>query len=103
MIDRDVDLPMGNAELRLNFADLRSEVAEVKDIALETHDQAVKTNGRVNWLEKTAYTALGALPLLTFWAAWLTYKELDAPPPVQEEQIQAAVLQALDAYDAEVR
>lgn len=99
MINHDVDSPMGNAELRLNFANIESELADNKRITLATHEQAKKTNGRVNWMEKTIWLSMGAIPLLTIWAGWLTKEMLEARSP-QSIEIQAAVTQALDAYDS---
>jgi hypothetical protein len=87
----EVDKPMGNAELRLRLA-------SIETIGMETHEQAKKTNGRVNWLEKTAWVASGAIPLLTLWAGWLTLHQLNSPQPVTEPQIQAAVQSAIDNY-----
>lgn len=91
---KDVDVPMGNAELRLTLASIENEISDVKGITMDTHEQAKKTNGRVNWLEKAMWTALGALPLLTVWAGWLTVLQLNQPKPVDQFQIQAAVNEA---------
>lgn len=90
---RDVDMPMGNAEMRLLFAGLENEIADVKGITLETRDQAKKTNGRVNWLEKSMWMAMGALPLLSLMSLWMmqqvmSLKEVQAR---QGYDIQAAV------------
>lgn len=80
----DVDLPMGNAELRLRLQNIET-------ISNETHIQAKKTNGRVNWMEKVIWTAMGALPLLTVWSGWLTLDMLNQPQTVTPDQLQAAV------------
>ncbi len=63
----------------------------------EIKAQVLKTNGRVNWLEKAMWTALGALPLLTVWAGFLTKEILDQKGKAVEVPtavIQAAVNQA---------
>lgn len=93
--ERDVDKPMGNAELRLSLAGIESEVAAVKNTLDEVHTQAKKTNGRVNWLEKGMYVSVGALPLLTIWALWLTVATLDKPAPLDAQQLQQVVESAL--------
>ena len=82
---------MGNAELRLTLASIENEISDVKSISMETHEQAKKTNGRVNMHDKMLWTALGALPLLTVWAGWLTLLQLNQPPPVSSQEIQTAV------------
>lgn len=115
----DVDRPMGNAELRLTLANIASEVVDTKAIAIETHTQAKATNGRVTYLEKqnikceavekavvkltqtstwserSIWISMGAIPLLTVWALWLTKAQLERPaqftPAEQSVQIQAAV------------
>lgn len=103
-ISHDVDQPMGNAELRLTLASIENEIGDVKSIAMETRQGQKYTNGKVRWLIKLAWLSMGALPLLTVWAAWLTKVQLErglAAEPVQAEQIQAAVLDALEQYEAE--
>jgi hypothetical protein len=94
----DVDRPMGNAELRLTLQAIESELASNTTISLETHAQAKKTNGRVNWMEKTIWLSMGAIPLLTIWAGWLTLEILDGRD-VRSNEIQSAVIQALDNYE----
>lgn len=74
----DVDAPMGNAELRLALASIENEVSDVKRISMDVHEQAVHTNGTVRWHTKMLWLAMGALPLLTGWAAWLTLYALHA-------------------------
>lgn len=92
----DVDQPMGNAELRLTLASLENEIGDVKGLSLDIHEQTKKTNGRVNLLMKVAWMAGGALPLLTFWAAWLTYQQLYPPhPQISQQEMQAAFNQVL--------
>lgn len=105
----DVDKPMGNAELRLSLASIESEVSDVKRIATDTHEQALHTNGTVRWHTKLLYLAMGALPLLTGWAAWLTKYTLDEGASTirleaqlqqqtqdNKSQVQQAVVQALE-------
>lgn len=58
--------------------------------------QVMKTNGRVGILEKMAFVSLGAIPLLTVWAAWLTFDYLESKESVRKE-IQTAVDEAFDA------
>lgn len=85
----DIEKPMGNAELRLSLASIETEIVEVKVIANRGLEQALKTNGKVMWHTKTIWLCMGALPLLTVWAGWLTLQILSAKPDAQE--IQAAV------------
>lgn len=94
--EKDIDKPMGNAELRLSLLSIENEIGDVKSIAMSTHEQAKKTNGRVNLHDKMLWTALGALPLLTIWAGWLTEIQLNRPAEVSTQQIQAAVQQAVE-------
>lgn len=95
--DRDVDKPMGNAELRLSLASIESEIASVSTKVDAVHTQAKKTNGRVNWQEKCVYISMGAMPLLTIWAGWLTIRMLNQPVAVNSEQLQSIVETALDS------
>lgn len=85
---------MGNAELRLTLASIENEVVETKGIAMEARDQGLKTNGNVRLHEKLIWTALGALPLLTIWAAWLTQQTLNTPR-TDQAAIQTAVSEGL--------
>lgn len=87
---------MGNTELRLTLAGIQEEIADVKSIALDVRAQATKTNGRVRWLEKMIYTALGALPLLTVWAGGLTYAYMHPVIQPTQEALQAAVNNAFN-------
>lgn len=61
-----------------------------KDV-VETKEQAKKTNGRVTMLEKLIWTALGALPLLTIWAAWLSNQVLANQQTITSLQTSASV------------
>lgn len=109
MIPADVDKPMGNAELRLSLASIESEVSDTKRISTETHEQARKTNGRVNWMEKCIYVSMGALPLLTAWAGWLTLEVIsDQKSEAQTQQeiqdtlqqsVQEGITNALSGYN----
>lgn len=90
----NVEEPMGNTELRLILAGIEEEIADVKSIALDTKAQATKTNGKVMWHTKTIWLFMGALPLLTFWAGWLTMRMLATPIPITANQVEAAVQQA---------
>lgn len=63
--------------------------------------QTNKTNGRVNWLEKTMYMALGALAILTPFTGWLTTDYLrhrgdsDKVSAQQVQALQQAVSQGI--------
>lgn len=93
----DVEKPMGNAELRLTLAGIQEEIGDVKSIALDTKTQAMKTNGKVMWHTKTIWLCMGALPLLTIWAGWLTEVLITQPQPASIGQIQAAVQSTVDS------
>lgn len=106
----DLEKPMGNAELRLSLASIESEIVDTKHIAIETRDQATHTNGTVRWHTKMLWLAMGALPLLTGWAYWLTIHvldnsenvakiqtEIDTQNTVTQEQIQQAAQQGIIA------
>lgn len=96
---------MGNAELRLTLQSIESELAGNTTISLETQVQAKKTNGTVMWHTKMIWLAMGAIPLLTVWAAWLTKEQLDASRHTtidQTAQVEAAVTKALDNYSPKV-
>lgn len=58
--------------------------------------QVTKTNGRVGLLEKMAYISLGAIPLLSIWAGWLTFDYLEQKDTIRHE-IQAAIDAAFEA------
>jgi len=58
--------------------------------------QVTKTNGRVGILERMAWVSLGAIPLLTVWAGWLTFDYLNSKD-VMKHDIQQAVDEAFDA------
>lgn len=73
----------------MNDVALENRLTRIEDTVNQTLDQAKKTNGRVNWHDKMVWTALGALPLLTIWAGWLTLQVLN--PPINSATIQAAV------------
>lgn len=90
----DLEKPMGNTELRLTLSSIQEEIGDVKSIALDTRDQARKTNGRVNMHDKLLWLAMGALPLLTAWAGWLTLRQLENPSVISRADVQAAVQQA---------
>lgn len=77
---------MGNTELRLSLASIESEISDVKSIAIDTHTQALHTNGTVRWHTKMLWLAMGALPLLTGWAYWLTIHVLDASENIAKIQ-----------------
>lgn len=79
---------MGNTELRLSLASIESEISDVKGIALDTHAQALHTNGTVKWQTKMIYTFLGALPLITGWAGWLTLSQLHSNDELARLQTQ---------------
>lgn len=89
------DKPLTDNQMKLILQDIGSELAEVKNIAIDTNAQAKKTNGRVNWMEKTIWTALGAVPLLTIWAGWLTIHALQPIQTATPDQIQAAVAEGI--------
>lgn len=91
-----VEEAMGNTELRLTLATIQEEIGDVKSIALDTKAQATRTNGKVMWHTKTIWLCMGALPLLTIWAGWLTNQLINQPQQVSAEQIQAAVQQAFN-------
>lgn len=62
---------------------------------IRIESQTTKTNGRVKWLEKMIWLAVGALAPLTFWSIWLTNETLKSKEelsPIQNQAIQAAVL-----------
>lgn len=93
----NLEEPMGNIELRLTLAGIQEEIGDVKSIALDTKAQATKTNGKVMWHTKTIWLCMGALPLLTIWAGWLTNVLISQPNPPSTQEIQAAVQSALTA------
>lgn len=96
----DLERSMGNTELRLTLGNIEDEISHVKSIAIDTNVQAKKTNGRVNWMEKVIWTAMGALPLLTVWSGWLTLKELEQPSQITTDQLTSAVQSAVtNAFD----
>lgn len=49
--------------------------------------QVTKTNGRVRWLEKMIWMALGALALLTPWAIWMTSRQLEQPKQLTRDDV----------------
>lgn len=62
----DIEIPMGNTELRLTLASIEDKLEEVKIIATDTKAQALKTNGRVSKLEKWQSYVLGFVAALSF-------------------------------------
>lgn len=91
----DFNKPMGNAELRLTLQ-------RVETMATEARDNTAYTNGTVRWQTKMVYLAMGAIPLLSVWAGWLTLEVLQTAQDVSSntlapQQIQAAVDQAFQS------
>lgn len=83
---KDIEAPMGNTELRLALASIENEIVDTKNIAMETREQAIHTNGTVRWHTKMLWLAMGALPLLTAWAGYLTYHVLNASEEIASLQ-----------------
>lgn len=63
--------------------------------------QVTKTNGRVSWLEKMMWLALGALAIAMPILTWVvnTVSKQQAVQAVQTSQIQQAVRDALEIYE----
>lgn len=59
-----LEVPMGNAELRLRLQN-------IEETGKETHGLATYTNGTVRWQTKMIYLAMGALFILAPTAGWL--------------------------------
>lgn len=60
--------------------------------------QVTKTNGRVRWLEKMIWMALGALALLTPWAIWITSHQLAQKDAITQVDLDQAVDQAVKTH-----
>lgn len=48
-----------NREIMIHLQDMKETITEIKQ-------QTMKTNGRVSWLEKTAYLIIGAITILSW-------------------------------------
>lgn len=99
----NVDVPMGNAELRITLQEIHAEVAETKGIAMEGRDASKTTNGKVAeitaWKEQVNGGIKVAIPALTLVVAalgWLTVDYLNHRDKVPVDQIQAAVDRAFN-------
>lgn len=60
--------------------------------------QVTKTNGRVSWLEKMMWLALGALAIAMPLLTWVV-NTVSKQQAVQTSQIQQAVRDALEIYE----
>lgn len=90
---------MNNLEQAMGNTELRLTLERIEGIAIEARDNTAYTNGKVRWHTKMIYLSMGALPLLSVWAGWLTLEVLHtaetfASSQVSTQQIQAAVNQA---------
>lgn len=84
---------MGNAELRL-------QLQRIETIAVEARDNTKYTNGKVRWHTKMIYLSMGAIPLLSVWAGWLTLEVLSDARALEQQlspqQIDASVSAAVN-------
>lgn len=60
--------------------------------------QVTKTNGRVRWLEKMIWMALGALALLTPWAIWMTSQQVEREKPISKDEVETLIDDRLTDY-----
>lgn len=88
-----------NRELDLKFdsvKELMDAHFDAQNTKLDSIDDKVtKTNGTVRWHTKLLYLSMGALPLLTIWAMWLTNETLNSQKDISPIQ-RAAIGQAID-------
>lgn len=92
----NLEEPMGNTELRVTLFSMDGKLDEVIE-------RQKYTNGTVMWHTKVLWLTMGALPLLTIWAGWLTLVVLgvtNSSAQVQT-QVQQGVSQALSNYQLE--
>lgn len=110
MIPKDVDVPMGNAELRLTLAGIESEVSEIKGLAMSTNTQAKLTNGHVadafreiDKQKKFSWLLMGGWTIFVLFvvpALGITMYKVWSAPNLTEYQIKQASQQgAIQAFE----